>query len=100
MKTFCFDIDETICHTVGTDYENSKPISSRISQINNLKTKGNKIIFFTARGFVSGLDLYEFTYNQLKLWGVDFDELYLGKPAADYYIDDKGKDYFDWFSSD
>ena len=52
MKNFCFDIDETICHTKGTDYENSKPISTRIDQINNLKTKGNKIIFFTARGLL------------------------------------------------
>ncbi len=97
MKTFCFDIDETICNTIGTDYKNSQPIVARIDQVNKLKKKGNKIIFYTARGFLSGLDLYELTFNQLKSWGVSFDELYLGKPAADYYIDDKSVDYFNWF---
>ena len=73
---------------------------SRIDQVNKLKNKGNKIIFYTARGFLSGLDLYELTFNQLKSWGVSFDELYLGKPAADYYIDDKSIDYFNWFQND
>ena len=100
MKTFCFDIDQTICNTVGTDYKNSQPIMSRIDQVNKLKNKGNKIIFYTARGFLSGLDLYELTFNQLKSWGVSFDELYLGKPAADYYIDDKSIDYFNWFQNE
>lgn len=99
-KTYCFDIDDTICKTEGTDYKNSKPISSRINQVNSLKQKGNIIIFYTARGFLSGKDLYEFTFNQLKSWGVSFDELHLGKPAADYYIDDKSVDYFEWFQNE
>ena len=39
----------------------------------------------------------EFTEIQLSLWGCKFHELRLGKPNADYYIDDKGitdEDYF------
>ena len=55
-KTYCFDIDNTICITKGTDYENSKPIKERIETINTLKDEGNTIIFFTARGFVSKID--------------------------------------------
>ena len=31
-KTYCFDIDETICVTNGTDYEKAEPINSRINQ--------------------------------------------------------------------
>ncbi len=96
-KTYCFDIDLTICETSGTKYEEAKPIISRISQINKLKEDGNRIIFYTARGFVSRIDYYELTYNQLHSWGVKFDELYLGKPDADYYIDDKNSDIFGWF---
>jgi len=33
---------------------------------------------------------YEFTKNQLSSWGCKFHELYLSKPNADHYIDDKG----------
>jgi hypothetical protein len=35
-------------------------------------------------------EFYNLTYNQLKSWGCKFHELHMGKPAADYYIDDKG----------
>ena len=65
--------------------------------INTLKKKGNTIIFFTARGFVSKIDQFELTQNQLKEWGVKYDKLYMGKPDADYYIDDKNDDVFGWF---
>ena len=33
------------------------------------------------------------TYKQLKNWGLKFDELYFGKPSADFYIDDKSLNY-------
>ncbi len=96
-KTYCFDIDNTICITKGTDYENSKPIKERIETINTLKDEGNTIIFFTARGFVSKIDYFKLTQNQLNKWGCKYDKLYMGKPDADYYIDDKNYDIFGWF---
>jgi len=96
-KTYCFDIDNTICITDGTEYKNSKPLINRIEQVNSLKREGNKVILYTARGFVSGIDFYKLTFEQLKTWGVEFDELYMGKPDADFYIDDKNKDIFEWF---
>ena len=40
---------------------------------------------------------YNFTLEQLKTWGCKFHELQLGKPNADFFIDDKGisdKDFF------
>ena len=33
---------------------------------------------------------YDFTKNQLDQWGVKYHDLFLGKPAADVYVDDKG----------
>jgi len=96
-KIYCFDIDDTICKTSGTDYAKAYPIKDRISKINNLKKEGNTIIFYTARGFVSKINYFELTKKQLKDWGVEYDELYMGKPNADFYIDDKNKDPFDWF---
>jgi hypothetical protein len=51
--------------------------------------QGHYIILFTARGTKTGLDWRETTENQLKRWGVKHHELKFGKPAADYYIDDR-----------
>ncbi len=90
-KTYCFDLDGTLCLTYGTDYANSKPISARISGVNKLYDSGATIFILTARGFLSGLDLREFTEAQLSSWGVKFHKLFMGKPAADVYIDDKAK---------
>ena len=81
----------------GTDYENSKPIKERIEIINALKDEGNTIIFFTARGFVSKKDFLELTKSQLNKWGLKYDKLYMGKPDADYYIDDKAVKDVDFF---
>ena len=43
-------------------------------------------------------DFYLFTAKQLKEWGVKYHRLFLGKPAGDIYIDDKGikdEDFFE-----
>ena len=46
-KTICFDIDNTICKTVKSDYKRSKPIIKNIKYINNLYDKGHVIKIFT-----------------------------------------------------
>lgn len=89
MKIYCFDIDETICNTYGTQYENSTPMLSRIAKINELFNQGNIIKFYTARGSKTGINWEPLTIKQLKEWGVQYHELHLGKPFADVYIDDK-----------
>ena len=33
---------------------------------------------------------YQLTYKQLTDWGVKFNSLFMGKPAGDLYVDDKG----------
>ena len=33
---------------------------------------------------------YDFTKKQLDSWGVKYHQLFLGKPGADLFIDDKG----------
>ena len=84
------DIDETIC-TKSEDlrYENAKPIVERIDKINKLYDSGNTIIYWTARGTVTGIDWSGITKKQFKEWGVKFHDLKFGKPAYDLFIDDK-----------
>lgn len=92
MTTYIIDIDNTICHTNNSDYENSIPIYSRIEFINYLYAHGNKIIYWTARGSSSGVDWKDFTIKQLDSWRCLRHELLFGKPHYDTWIDDKAID--------
>lgn len=88
------DIDDTICSTPknpdgNPDYGNSKPMFQRIARINKLFKIGHTIIFWTARGTISGEDLRNLTKTQLEAWGAKYDKLILGKPYYDLFIDDK-----------
>ena len=96
---YCFDIDGTICTFTDGDYESAVPYSDRIQQINKLYSDGNTIKLFTARGTTTKIDWRDFTLKQLKSWGLNYHELILGKPHADYFIDDKGIHSDDFFGN-
>tara|TARA_R100000664_G_scaffold22411_1_gene31887 strand:- start:497 stop:835 length:339 start_codon:yes stop_codon:yes gene_type:complete len=96
-KTYVFDIDGTLCTNTEGDYLKAEPLYDRIKVVNILAKK-NKIVLFTARGMGRHQNdankaieqFYELTKKQLEDWGVQYHQLFLGKPAGDYYIDDKG----------
>ena len=89
-RTFCFDIDGVIATiTPGNDYRLAGPIEATIRTINTLYDAGHRIVLFTARGSATGIDWESVTAAQMAKWGVKHHELRLGKPAADFYIDDK-----------
>ena len=90
------DIDETICYYKeeialdGTkDYSKAIPRPFYIMKINDLYDKGHEIVYWTARGSRSGIDWYDFTYEQLESWGVKFHELKCDKPYYDLFIEDR-----------
>jgi radical SAM superfamily enzyme len=108
MKTYCIDIDDTIC-TNGTcnscKYEGSRPIKENIEKINKLYDDGHYIKYFTARGMGTYNDpnlakakWEDLTKLQLDIWGCKYHELIMGKPSADYYIDDKAINSDDFFN--
>jgi hypothetical protein len=86
---YMVDIDNTICETHGSDYENSKPYVDRISYMNLLYDQGHEIHYWTARGGSSGKDWYYFTKDQLAEWGVKYTSFNTGKPSYDLWVDDK-----------
>lgn len=98
-KVFCFDIDRTLIHDILLQQE---PIKSNIDYCNYLYDNGAKIILFTARGMLS----YNGNIQQIednivpvikKLltdYNINHHELIIGKPYADYYIDDKSINAF------
>ncbi len=89
-RTFCVDIDGVIATlTPQNDYTLAGPLTANIRRINRLHAAGNRIVLFTARGSMTGLDWSAVTQRQLREWGVAHHELRFGKPAADFYIDDR-----------
>lgn len=89
-KIFCCDIDGVLATIVPSqDYTLAGPMVENIRRINRLHAAGNRIVLFTARGSMTGIDWTELTRRQMREWGVAHHELRLGKPAADFYIDDR-----------
>ncbi|MGI3903283.1 MAG: NAD-dependent epimerase/dehydratase family protein [Janthinobacterium lividum] len=88
--TFVVDVDGVVASLVpGNDYAQAEPLAATIAAINRLHARGHRIIMFTARGSATGIDWSDLTRRQLELWGLSFHDLQFGKPAADYYIDDR-----------
>ena len=86
------DIDGTICTTTEGKYEQSIPDKNNIKKINKLFDEGHTIIYWTARGAVSGIDWSDLTRKQLILWGAKHHDLRMNtKPHYDLLICDKTK---------
>ena len=90
-KRFVIDIDGVVTKQQKdiSDYSLAVPNYTMIRAINALYDAGNHITFYTARGFVTGIDWREVTEKQFAEWGLKYHELIFGKPNADYYVDDK-----------
>tara|TARA_R110000824_G_scaffold347711_1_gene534446 strand:- start:1983 stop:2279 length:297 start_codon:yes stop_codon:yes gene_type:complete len=84
------DVDETVCLTPeDRDYSKAVPMKKNIKKINELYYNGHTIVYWTARGTVSGIDWEEVTTKQLNEWGAKYHAVKLGKPHFDLYICDK-----------
>jgi len=97
IKEIVVDIDGTICTTNNGNYFGVKPIKERIEKINKLYDEGIKVIYYTARGYKSGVNWRELTEKQLEEWGCKYHKLILKAPYGDLYINDKNillKDFF------
>jgi hypothetical protein len=105
------DIDNTICYYPEgatkqhpgidepiPDYDKALPYLERIGKINKLFNSNHIVVYWTARGTVTGLDLYDKTLEQLQQWGCEFTELKLGKPYYDLFIDDRNINSETFFS--
>lgn len=92
MKTIFVDIDGTIAKTVGTDYAGAQPSEDDIRFVNQLYDQGHRIVYWTARGTMSGETYFGLTQSQLDRWGCKYHELRMGKPAYDLFIEDRSAD--------
>jgi CMP-N-acetylneuraminic acid synthetase len=89
-RTFAFDLDGVLATLApDDDYRKSEPNAVGIALANRLFDAGNRIVVYTARGSMTGQDWARITERQLRRWGIRHHELRFGKPAADYYVDDR-----------
>lgn len=100
MKRIILDIDDTICTTVGGDYNASFPNMAVIDAIKEYKNSGFEIIFSTSRNMRTydgnvgkiSVNTLPIIIEWLKKHDVPFDEIYVGKPWCGFegfYVDDK-----------
>ena len=104
-KRICFDLDNTLVTypTIRDDYTSVKPIEKTIKFLKYLKSFGNTIIIYTARrmkthnGNIGKInsDIGKITFETLDKFNIPYDEIYFGKPYADFYIDDLAVNCFD-----
>ena len=97
--TYIVDIDNTILRTVDGDYMTSKPFLNRIAKINDLYDSGHTVIYWTARGAVSGIDWRNLTTKQLDEFGCRYTVLWCDKPHYDVWIDDKAINSENYFQA-
>lgn len=105
----CFDLDGTICENrTGTmTYADVKPLPDAVETLQRLKNNGHYIIIHTARHMRTHagnpgkiLANLEYLYKWLREWNIPYDELLIGKPDVDVFVDDKGFHHENWKSTE
>lgn len=83
----CFDLDNILFLNpkIKNDYSSVEPIQKNINFLKYLKKFNNTIIIYTKREINNNLG--KITFDTLEKFKIPYDEIYFGKPNADYYID-------------
>lgn len=95
----CFDLDGTLVTApeVPGDYSTVLPMQRNIQYARFLKSRGHTIILYTSRLIQThasnvGAEVKDsgpVTFDTIERFGIPCDEIYFGKPYADFYVDDK-----------
>jgi capsule biosynthesis phosphatase len=97
-KRFCFDLENTliVLEPENDDQLHFKTINKNIDFLRFLKKDGHDIIIYTScgmkkhKGNLSTIikDYSKNIFEILEKYNIPYDEIYFGKPDADFYIDD------------
>ncbi|MDL1894824.1 capsular biosynthesis protein [Anaerolineae bacterium CFX7] len=100
------DLDGTICpiKEPNQSYSDLEPLPGAAERIHELRAAGHYIIILTARNMAtcqSNLgrvmkNVGKLTLDWLEQYGIEYDEIYFGKPNAEVYIDDRALRFSDW----
>ena len=87
------DIDGTICTEEKTFSRSmAKPIIGAKNTLDKLKAEGHTLILYSARSW----NEYEMTIKWLNDNKIPYDQVILGKPIGDYWIDDRAIKFTTW----
>lgn len=101
----CCDLDGTICNMKTSDmsYSDVVPMDGAVETLKQWRRDGHYIILQTARHMKTHssnegkiLANLGYLYEWLSKWEIEYDELYIGKPYADVYIDDSAISHKSW----
>ena len=88
VKVYAVDIDGVLCEErQDLNYHLSGPKYNNITKVNSLYADGHGIMLYSSR-FESDREV---TKIWLQNYGVKYHKLVLGKPQADFYVDDRNK---------
>lgn len=100
------DLDGTICpiKQPGQSYADLVPMPGAVRRIRELRVSGHYVIIQTARNMAtcqSNLgkvmkNVGQITLEWLDRYGVEYDEIYFGKPNAEIYLDDRAIRFSTW----
>lgn len=102
----CIDLDGVISQLkqAGETYADVVPVPGAVEKLRALRAAGHTVIIHTARhmktcqGNVGQVvaRVGTLTLEWLARHGVEYDEIYFGKPWADVYIDDNALRFTSW----
>lgn len=102
----CIDLDGTICELrkEGETYADVKVKPGAAEKIRQLRAAGHVIIINTARNMASSghnlgkamKNIGKITFDWLDRNGIEYDEIFFGKPNADITIDDRVVRFESW----
>ena len=102
----CIDLDGVICHLKRPEqtYADVEPIPGAVEKLVALRRAGHLVILHTARHMKTSegnvgravARIGHITLDWLARHGVEYDEIYFGKPWADVYIDDNAHRFETW----
>lgn len=100
------DLDGTICalKTGGQTYADVEPLPGAVERIRALRAAGHYVIINTARNMATCdgnlgrvmKNVGRVTLEWLERHGIEYDEIYFGKPNAHLYIDDRAHRFTSW----
>ena len=87
------DLDGTIC-TEEKQFSRALavPIRGAVDFLKRKKSEGHTVIIYSARSWAE----YEMTFEWLIRNEIPFDQLILGKPIGDFWIDDRAIRFTSW----